>query len=104
MLPVGLPPELIQAMVPLVLVPARQTTMFQPSALLGKVEFEKVCGALETVVKLQTVRWQVLVQVDVLDATGSERARSPNQSMHLVTFPEQQLRQVRSVLARDAGD
>jgi hypothetical protein len=40
----------------------------------------------------------------MLDARPEEIARSPNNSMNGVPFPEKQFRKVRTILAGDAGD
>ena len=46
----------------------------------------------------------VRVLVDVVDALGVERGRAADQPVHLVALREQQLGEVRAVLAGDAGD
>jgi hypothetical protein len=40
----------------------------------------------------------------VLDAIELLRRRAPDHAVHLVALLEQQLREVRAVLARDSGD
>ena len=52
----------------------------------------------------QAVVGDVRVLVDVVDALGVERARAPDEAVDLVALGEQQLRQVRPVLAGDARD
>src|SRR6185295_8345352 len=51
----GFPLTLLHSMAPLLDVPAFQTTIFQPSALLGKAELLSVTGPPTAVVKLHTV-------------------------------------------------
>ena len=46
----------------------------------------------------------VRVLVEVVDALGVKQARPALDAVHDVAFFEQQLRQVRAVLAGDAGD
>jgi hypothetical protein len=47
---------------------------------------------------------QVRVAVKVLDPLGIERAGAPHDPVHLVPLLLEQVRQVRAVLAGDAGD
>jgi hypothetical protein len=44
------------------------------------------------------------VAVDLVEALGVERRRPPDQAVDLVAFPEEQLGEVRAVLAGNAGD
>jgi hypothetical protein len=46
----------------------------------------------------------VRVVVEVLDALGVEGAGAADEAVHFVIFREQQLGQVRAVLAGDAGN
>ena len=46
----------------------------------------------------------VRVDVEVVDPPGVELARAADQAVHLVALVEQQLGQVRAVLAGDARD
>ena len=50
------------------------------------------------------IRAVVRVAVEVLNPPRVESARPPNQAMYLVALGQQQLRQVRAVLAGNAGD
>jgi hypothetical protein len=44
------------------------------------------------------------VLVDVVDAFGVEARGATDDAVHLVALPEQELGEVRAVLARDSGD
>jgi hypothetical protein len=54
--------------------------------------------------QLQAMPREVLVQVNVLDPPGAERAGPPHQAVHFIALVEEELGQVGPVLARDAGD
>ena len=56
------------------------------------------------VVEVQPGARLVRVVVEVLDAPGGERARAADEPVDLVALVEQQLGEVRAVLAGDAGD
>ena len=56
------------------------------------------------VVEVQAGAGGVRVLVEVLDAPGAEGARAAHQAVDLVALGEQQLGEVRAVLAGDAGD
>src|SRR5262249_10859117 len=47
---------------------------------------------------------RVRILVDALEPLGVERARSPHQAVDLVALREQELGEVRAILAGDAGD
>jgi hypothetical protein len=54
--------------------------------------------------EVAVVQLQVRVVVQVVDPAAVEQRRAADQAVHLVALVQQQLGQVRAVLARDAGD
>ena len=56
------------------------------------------------VVQLQAGIWLVRILVDVINALGVEMRRPTLDAMDFIALLEEELRQVRAILARDAGD
>ena len=56
------------------------------------------------VVEEEAPALDVRILVDVVEALGVEARRAPHDPVHLVPLAEQELREIRAVLAGDAGD
>ena len=64
---------------------------------------EASCTADITVVK-EEARFVVRVTVEMVNTTGVEGARTPDQAVYFIAFKEEKLGKIRTVLAGDACD
>ena len=68
-------------------------------------QFDEIYGVRQVAVvkeKLHSMHMRVLIQV--VDAIRVERARAADDAMDLVTFSEQEIGEIGSILPCDAGD
>ena len=57
-----------------------------------------------TVVQKQAITGLMRICVDMVDPSGGERGSTPHQTMHRITFFQQQFSKVRTVLTSDSGN